>query len=429
MEYCSRVVCRGIKWLGENLETKLSEYQSEEKIELSCFTEGFYALSKVNHPLVFEFIKATNNPDFWNSSCLFEVPYYFHYLFKLGFEKNKYFKGTLENSVKELQTVSGCFLSFDRHPGSMRALVSIELNSEYTKRAIKYFVQNYRDFDDIREISEGILALFEYDHHRYSHIIRELSDILTERMCSEEYMKSIVSHPWNYTYLPVQALSYVHGHDNKSIKRHVGWLKKNQDPNGSWKDNIDFTTNALLALMSIGEGPKISKETWEQRESLYLQKMALIKSNIVLTNPFTGRTEIKEIMKEMIADTNNRLWICSRFITEFWTDIVTLRKDNPEMDIRIITIPKKEARKVYVGHGKRFLEPAFDTLQRSLEKNFKITDLLHARCIITDDTVLISSADLSEEQLEKEFNLGIWTRDPEVVQKSVEIFENFWEII
>ncbi len=45
------------------------------------------------------------------------------------------------------------------------------------------------------------------------------------------------------------------------------------------------------------------------------------------------------------------------------------------------------------------------------------------------DTILISSADLTEEQMEKEFNLGIWSRDPEAVKKSVEIFEDIWNNI
>ncbi len=97
----------------------------------------------------------------------------------------------------------------------------------------------------------------------------------------------------------------------------------------------------------------------------------------------------------MISNTNNRLWICSRFITECWTDIITLKKKRPEIDVRIITIPKKEANQKYIGDGKKFVEPAFDALQRLLGKGVKTTSLLHARCIITDDAVLISSADLT----------------------------------
>jgi hypothetical protein len=43
-----------------------------------------------------------------------------------------------------------------------------------------------------------------------------------------------------------------------------------------------------------------------------------------------------------------------------------------------------------------------------------------------DNEVLISSADITAEQLEKEFNAGIWTRDTETVEGVVKFFENIW---
>ncbi|MBU7018639.1 MAG: hypothetical protein HXS44_14105, partial [Theionarchaea archaeon] len=308
----------------------------------------------------------------------------------------------------------------------MRALVLIEPNSAYTKRAIQFFVQNYEDFKGIKDISTGMLALIEYDFHKYSDIIKKLGNNLRKRISEKEYTKSVLTHPWTFTFLSLQALTYVFGNNDKSVRKHVKWLKENQDPDGSWKNHAYLTANAILGLIVIGEGPKISREICEQKESLFLQEIEMKKSTIVSTIPFSGKIEIKEKIKEMISDTTNRIWICSRFITEFWTDIINLKRDNARIDIRVITIPKKEANKNYRGDGKKFIEPAFDSLQKTLKGNFKEAPVLHARCIITDDAVLISSADLTVEQLEKEFNLGIYTRDPEIVRKSVMLFEELW---
>ena len=147
IEYCSPPVRHGIQWLEKYLGKILSEKKDRNKEGLTECIEGFYALHKVNHPLVKEFMKASKSWDFWDSSYLFEDPSSFYFLAKIGLDKNRYFKETFQHFVKDLQTVSGCITSVDRHMGSMRALVLIEPSSPYTRRAIQFFVQNLKDFD------------------------------------------------------------------------------------------------------------------------------------------------------------------------------------------------------------------------------------------------------------------------------------------
>ena len=53
---------------------------------------------------------------------------------------------------------------------------------------------------------------------------------------------------------------------------------------------------------------------------------------------------------------------------------------------------------------------------------------MHARLYIVDNEVLISSADITSEQLEKEFNAGIWTRDKETVDEAIKFFDNLWKV-
>ena len=88
---------------------------------------------------------------------------------------------------------------------------------------------------------------------------------------------------------------------------------------------------------------------------------------------------------------------------------------------------KSEMKQKYKGEGKKFVGPASDALQRDLGRYFKTEELLHARLYIVDNEVLISSADITPEQLEKEFNVGIWTKDEETVEKATKFFENIWK--
>lgn len=436
MEYCSAEVSKGVEWLEKYLVNLISDYKDSKKKKcLIPYVEYFYCLYKVNinHPLVSELIEHANNEDFWTRGWLWDNYDYLYYLAKIGLDKNESFLEVVHKYIKDEQTVKGYLHSNDNHhTGPMRVLIAVEPESEPTKMAVKYFIDNYEEYIDYPEnLSSGILALSEYDFYRYIDIIRELSEILKKMFSEEGYIKSDYSQ-WKIqsTSLALQALSSVFGNNDATVKRGIKWLKENQNLDGSWCETIHFyTSDAVLGLITAGEGPKISKEECEQKELIYIQKIKTMKSEIIITSPFTNEFGFKIKINEMIANTNNRLWICSRFITECWTDIITLKKKRPEIDVRIVTIPKKEANQKYIGDGKKFVEPAFDALQRFLGNNFKTTSLLHARCVIIDDTVLISSTDLTNEQMEKEFNLGISSRDPEIVNKSVEIFETFWKNI
>ena len=53
------------------------------------------------------------------------------------------------------------------------------------------------------------------------------------------------------------------------------------------------------------------------------------------------------------------------------------------------------------------------------------SELIHSRMVIIDEEeLLVSSADLTRDQLYDEFNAGIWTSDKETVKKAIEFFDN-----
>ena len=477
LKTCSEEVQAAIKWLEEHvkfgketLECKLEEEKDREWVKedisrrlaakyLCSDAIVFYVLSKVKSPLLKDFFEAAKSDEFWLSedeneidAKLYDYPPLLYYLAKMGLNSNEYFEEAVNMAVKNQQTVKGEIGSDFYHTGPMRDLIAIEPNSEATDMAVRYFLSDLEWFKKSyhqAEIALGVLALYELDSSKFKEIIEELANYLKNTQKNEGYWERYFDRehvPIAETAYVTKALSRVFGAKDESVIKAIEWLKSNQEEDGSWKNSWDGasgqsddywknywaypvnTAYACLALMGVGEGPKIPLEEVEWKKMLTKQKLERTKPTFVQTSPNLGVMEIKEKIQEMLNSANERIWICSRFITEFWTDIIKLKQEKPQLDVRIVTHPvtgKNKAR--YEGDGKKFVVPAFDALQRLLGKNFRTQPLLHARLYVVDDEVLIASADITSEQLEKEFNAGIWTRDKETVEEAVIFFENLWK--
>jgi len=446
LKTCSKEVQVAIKWLEEHVRFDKSKWEISRRSKAKYLCRDaleFYVLSKVNSPLVKEFFEASKIDAFWLDEdeegaegfddLLLESSDLLWCLSKMGLNSNDYFEEALESSIKERQTVKGKISSFEfPHTGPMRVLIAVEPDSKITNMAVRYFLDNLEEFKgfyphDLATLAIGVLALSELDYLKFKETMEDLSNYLKSKQEGEGYWGEIRQLEDGTSYLPIretsiiiEALSRVFGQNDEYVIKAVEWIKKNK------KDWGYFTIYACPALISVGEGPKVSLEEIEWNERLTRQKLEFTKPKFVQTSPNLGVTEIKEKIHEMLNNANERIWICSRFITEFWADIIKLKHEKPNLDVKIITLPKDEAYNKYKGEGRKFVHPAFDTLQRLLRKDFKPEPLLHARLYIVDNEVLVSSADITSEQLEKEFNAGIWTRDKETVEDAIKFFENIW---
>jgi hypothetical protein len=457
LETCSEEVRAAIKWLEGQVrfdknkwENRLEKVNGWEKDQIRRRLTAkylcrdaieFYVLSKVKSPLLKEFLDASKNKEFWLeeggfkgfNDKLYVEPYLLWYLSKMGLKSNKYFEEALDEFIKKPQTREGNIpinpSADPSHSLALRVLASVEPDSEATDLAVRYFLDNLDEFKSfaknfgLGELSIGMLALGELDYLKYKGTIEDLCNFFKSEQNEKGYWDKYCRIM--ETSRMVEALSRVFGQKDECVIKAVNWIKSNtkeEESRGSVRD----TAYACLALMSVGEGPKASLEEIEWNETLTRQKVELTKPKFVQTSPNLGVTEIKEKIHEMLNNANERIWICSRFITEFWADIIKLKHEKPNLDVKIITLPKDEAYNKYKGEGRKFVHPAFDTLQRLLRKDFKPEPLLHARLYIVDNEVLVSSADITSEQLEKEFNAGIWTRDKETVEDAIKFFENIW---
>lgn len=413
---------KGLKWLENFIEEK-----NEDNI--ISFIDIYYVLNKINHPLINQFYDIVKDIDPLIYDDFFDDVHDLYYCSKLGLENTSFFKAAYEEFIKDGQTVKGHIHSntYD-HTGPMRVLTLVEPNSNATQMAIDYFIDNFDRFSipyQVDSIALGVITLFEHDYYTYKDFINKLALILKEIISDSGFIEILKKPKIKTTAFVVQALTCVYGSEDPVVSKSIEWLRSVQQEDGSW-GNYRETIQVILALISVGDGPKISFEELRRKEMILKQEIDSMKPQLIATVPFDGNFSIKDKIKEMIYSKTNKLWISSRFITEFWTDIITLKKEKPSLDIRILTIPYSEARSKYQGDGKKFVDIAFEVLQRTLESNMKTSTYLHARFIITDSLLLVSSADLSTEQLEKEFNLGILIKDPDAIKQATEIFEKIW---
>jgi len=81
------------------------------------------------------------------------------------------------------------------------------------------------------------------------------------------------------------------------------------------------------------------------------------------------------------------------------------------------------------GERKRIAKSAINKFYDALKERIVHSQLIHSRMLIVDDKqLLVSSADLTTDQLYDEFNAGIWTSDKEAVEKATAFFENIFQL-
>ena len=425
---CSPEVQMGIKWLEGYLINKRPSADEAKSL---------FVLSKVKSPLVNEYKQHSKSDEFWPKDPwdLVELSNVMWCLAKLGLTNNIHFQEAYKE-MKAMQTVEGRISGADpTHTGPLRVLVLLEPESETTKNAVKYLLDNLEYFNGIDELACGALALSELNYLLYKNKIR----FIAEKIKSKQFKDG----SWRYlststasdivdvipTSWAVQAISISFGINDESLCKAIKWLKTLQSDDGSWGRRSDFTAYALLALMAAGEGPKIPLEIVEFNYMVQEQKIRNQKPHFVHTSPIFKGRQIKDIydkILEMLEEAEHEIRISSLYIDMLYEKLIDLKSEKPDLEIRIITRPVEDLKRARDVSRKKIAKSTLNILP---EVNIKLIHepIAHARLIIIDSKeALISSADLTRDSLIDEFNAGIWTKDPETVRKAIEFFDNMW---
>ena len=464
---CSERFLRGVKWLENELrfdkdkvESTLKDRKEELKKQKSYTSETYiiqkqieeldrrlkyrylwtdveaiYVLSKVDSNLVNDFALAAESHPFLQDA---PTPDDVHKLWNLANLGSVYRPDLIEEIdwIEKEQTKEGYMHSNQNpHTGPMRVLVAVTPKSKNVLDAIDYWLGHRKErhlFRGVATIAIGILALAEFDCEAYSRPIGEEVDFL-KKIQNENgsWSRSIDGGMESIedTAYTVWAISRVEGIRDSSAQEGLKWLYNQQTEDGSWADDLQSTASALLALLAMGEGPKVPKEIVDVQLANLEKTFEKQKPVFIHTSPiYHGSLHVKEIhdkVFEMIHRAEEEIRIASPFIDMLYEEIINLANEKPELIVKIICRPKKEVG----GMRERIAKNVIDLLNIAARGNVVQTEVVHSRIVIIDEKeVLVSSADLTRDQLFDEFNAGIWTSDRETVERAIEFFDNTFEL-
>ncbi|AIF82374.1 phosphatidylserine/phosphatidylglycerophosphate/cardiolipin synthase [Candidatus Nitrososphaera evergladensis SR1] len=138
--------------------------------------------------------------------------------------------------------------------------------------------------------------------------------------------------------------------------------------------------------------------------------------DLVTTIPPHDRS-LEDEAKRMICNCNHTLKIISPYADmSFVKDILEKSKS---ANIQIIT----RARDEFTSDKRQ----AFGFIKDNLKDNHRINNFVHSRIIIRDnEEALISSADLTQDGLMKQYNTGAIISDANVMRKLLKYFDEVW---
>jgi cardiolipin synthase len=125
----------------------------------------------------------------------------------------------------------------------------------------------------------------------------------------------------------------------------------------------------------------------------------------------------------MLQRAEEEVLISSLYVDMMYEELINMA--NRGLSIRIIMRPGRDAK----GLRERINKNVVELLTIATRGNTRTNAICHTRMIVVDSReILISTADLTRDQLYDEFNAGVWTEHPGTVQAAVEFFENMWSM-
>lgn len=418
-----------LEWTIEPLNKKL-------RMKYSCSeVEAFYVLKKLDSKLVDEFVSVAEDNAFWEDAHdhIFDCPHTLWFLKNVGLGDNPYFHAELDNLIRQ-QSIEGFIHSNAfHHSGPLRVLVATKPESEVLNNAVNYWLKNWKDLSfQPGTIAVGVLALTELDIEEYSNAIRKEIDYLKSFQNENGSWGTFLRKPYSKqgdiigTSFALWAISRVDGIEDSAAQNGLEWLTGKQQENGSWGNNTGI---ALLGLLAMGEGPKLALELMNNKFIKLKQGLRRQKPIFIHTSPlFQGSLHVREIYDKvsyMLHKAQKEIRIASPFVDMLYEELINLKQANPNLIVKIITRPKKEVE----GMRDRIARNVIDLLDIATKGNVVQSTLIHSRIVIIDNKeVLVSSADLTRDQLFDEFNAGIWTSDKDAVKKAIIFFENLFRL-
>lgn len=256
IEYCGFELKNAVKYLEQELKNVIKESRNKQDIDIILgYVEEFYIMFELENNITDDFIEEVKKMDAYNITWLFEDSHKLYYLSKMGLGRYEFFQDAFDEFIKNEQRLSGYIHSnnYD-HVGPMRVLIEIEPKSEYTKLAVKYFIENYNPKEYV-ENAIGILSLFEYNYYDYEELLQRYANDLKEGFGINGCIKCDYKQEIN-TALAVQAIGAVCGREDPIVESGIQWIKTRLSSD-NYTELKWYMGECLLSLISAGDGIKI----------------------------------------------------------------------------------------------------------------------------------------------------------------------------
>ena len=410
-------------------EQLVGMHEGEEPLNFRYGPEA-YALSKVQSEATEIFIDEYNTDYFWNWDELTDEPHRAWYTFKLlseyeidGWQEEEWISEIIEG-FREEQSVTGEFnwAEVGGHTNPLGLFVEARPDALSTKHAIDYFVDEPPEIYPAYELPIGISAVCRYDYYGYEERINDLASDLVDLQQEDGFFShrgrggTKTRHNTQVTAFAIDALSKVGGYD-ENIQKAADWL----DKEGS------DTVYRLLGLLNTPRGPKIPKSVHDWKQELAGQELDQVSPSFTQTAPplssSTHTTTIRKEIEALIENTENQLRICSSYIDMLHEDVIDMSVENESVEAKILTKPKGDIS----GHRARMGKSALEQLNRASNREVRTNHIIHSRLVVSDESrMLVSSADLTRDQLVDEFNAGLATGDKATIDDAIDYFESLW---
>lgn len=349
---------------------------------------------------------------------------------------------------KSIQMSKGDFSMSDYNPSGPIWMLAQEGNlSNPLRNAIENFVsrfpldeQDYGYHFAFENAAIGVIGVSEIAPDLYSEELKEITDWIVryvDHVLTEDsdvyypvlgyFLMALTSSPAEYPETTAELVeTLVSGQSEKGY-----WGRRPSDTeresNGNYRfSNLYLTGVVASALIYAGHGPKMPvievERMLEEKERDHTKSKPEFVSTIPSTRHKTRNTEILDYAEELISDCEEILRISTLRIDMLYEQIID-RVENNSLEVRVLTSTGTAS-----GPRSSLKRAAMNELNKRTEGGVKEDDLIHTRMLISDDqALLVSSADLTREQLHEEFNAGTFTRDSEAIDSAIELFDTMWE--
>lgn len=184
-----------------------------------------------------------------------------------------------------------------------------------------------------------------------------------------------------------------------------------------------------LGVAAAGKGPKVSRVQARWQQDVHQQQITQVTPEFVATIPATSlgkrETAIRERATKMVTDATETLYVSSLYIDMVYEQIIDACKQPDGPTVKILA---RKPSDVDSGSRQSIKKSVISELVKVTEGNVRSTPPLHSRMLIADDSqLLVTTADLTRDQLVDYFNSGLYTEADEPVANAVEFFDMVWE--